>query len=56
MNNGTQTTLTIQRISQGGYLVWPCAGVHDFREPIFACTTIDEALEFMRDMIAEAVK
>lgn len=50
-----QNQLTIQKMAEGGYLIWPFAGLHDYREPIFACTTIDEALAFIRAMMTEAM-
>ena len=51
MDKGSQHLLTIERMPQGGYLIWPFAAPSDFRYPIFACTTINEALVFLRDMI-----
>lgn len=51
MDNGSQSTLTIQRLPQGGYLVQDSYRRDDFSQQHFACTTIDEALKFIRDKI-----
>lgn len=49
MDNGTQSCLTIERISQGGYLVVAWNGEQFPREMLLAATTIDEALRFIRE-------
>lgn len=49
MDNGTQTILMIERISQGGYLVTKWEGGSMPRDLMIATTTIDEALKFIRD-------
>lgn len=54
MDNGSQTTMTIDRMPEGGYLVVSGYGRDDFagpRRPVFACTDIDAALAFIRDKV-----
>lgn len=51
MDNGSQSVLTIQRLPQGGYVVQDGYRPDDFTQQRFACTTIDEALKFIRDKI-----
>ena len=53
MDNGSQFSLTLVRLSNGGYVVQD-SYPGETRFPTlqhFACTTIDEALQFMRDKI-----
>ena len=49
MDNGSQSVLTIERPSQGGYLITRWEGSHSPREILFAASKIDEALNFIRD-------
>lgn len=52
MDKGSQTELTLKRLPSGGYVVRDAYGRDGaFSEERFACTTIDEALKFMRDAI-----
>jgi hypothetical protein len=51
MDNGTQYSLTLVRLPQGGYLVQDPYRRDEFCQQHLACTTIDEALKFMRDKI-----
>jgi len=51
MDKGSQVALTLERTMHGGFLVSvppPYQGVVQY---VFSCTTIDEALKFMRDAI-----
>lgn len=52
MDNGSQSELTIQRLPQGGFIVQAGYRPGDFTQQHFACTTIDEALKFIRDKIS----
>lgn len=54
MDNGSQFALTLVRMSNGGYVVQDSyLGERNFPTlQHFACTTIDEALKFMRDKLA----
>lgn len=52
MDNGSQFALTLMRLSSGGYVVQDIYyGDGRMTGQHFACTTIDEALKFMRDAI-----
>lgn len=52
MDNGSQHSLTLVRLPQGGYLVQDAYQPDRFNGHHFACTTIDEALKFMRDKVS----
>jgi hypothetical protein len=54
MENGSQFSLCLIRLSEGGYVVQDGAGWDSNRMMMqyFASTSIDEALQFMRDKIA----
>jgi hypothetical protein len=54
MDNGSQVEMTIKRMPEGGYLVLSEAGRNgDFRDRfVFASTSIDEALTFLRQKVA----
>ncbi len=55
MDNGSQFSMTLERMPQGGYVVLDGRSDRDsmggFRGPQFASTSIDDALKFMRDKI-----
>lgn len=51
MDKGTQNALTLVRLPSGGYVVQGAFQPDRFNSQHFACTTIDEALKFMRDAI-----
>lgn len=51
MDNGTQFTLTLVRLNQGGYVVQDGFGDGRMMMQHFASASIDEALQFMRDKI-----
>ena len=48
MDNGSQTSLTLQRQPEGGYVVMDsCLTGGTFCQTHYACTTIEEALKFI---------
>ncbi len=51
MDKGTQTELMLRRLPDGGYLVAKIGGQFDVTLYLYAATTIDEALKYMRDLI-----
>lgn len=51
MDNGTQRSLTLRRLPEGGFVVCDEYRPHEFTVEHFASTSIDEALKFMRDKI-----
>lgn len=54
MDNGTQISLTLERMKEGGFLVtdaWRSNNAGMIMTLHFASTTIDEALKFMRDKV-----
>jgi len=51
MDNGSQHSLALYRLPMGGYVVQDTYQPGGFTCQHFACTTIDEALKFMRDAI-----
>lgn len=51
MDNGSQFSLTLVRLPDGGYLVQDPYRRDNLCMQHFACSTIDEALKFMRDKI-----
>lgn len=55
MDNGSQLSMTLMRMPEGGYLVTDAYRLDDdrgrFHSFHFASTTIDEALKFMCDKI-----
>ena len=55
MDNGSQIGLQLTRLAQGGFMVsdsyMPGEDRYIMRQFHFASTTIDEALQFMRDKI-----
>ncbi len=49
MDNGTQNRMTLERMTLGGFVVQADSVVPGtYNAPIFASTTIDEALKFIR--------
>jgi hypothetical protein len=55
MDNGSQDAMTLMRMPSGGFLVMQGRGGRDdygsYSGPVFASTTIDESLKFMRDKV-----
>jgi hypothetical protein len=54
MDKGSLTTMTIERMMYGGFLVFNNRRPDDYgfgSGPVFASTTIDEALGFIRDAV-----
>lgn len=49
MDNGSQSMLTLHRLSQGGYIVTKWEGSSSPTDHLLAATTIDEALKFIRE-------
>jgi hypothetical protein len=49
MDNGSQSALTLVRLPQGGFVVQDAYQPDRFNSQHFCCTTIDEALKFLRD-------
>lgn len=49
--NTEVTQLEIQKLPEGGYMVMPARGYNQqgmFWAPLFACTTIEEALKYIK--------
>lgn len=54
MDNGSQDAMTLMRMPSGGFLVIqgrPRDGFDSYAGPVFASTTIDESLKFIRDKV-----
>ena len=49
MDNGSQNTLTIERLAHGGFVITRWGGGSMPTESLCATTTIDEALRFIRE-------
>lgn len=51
MDNGSQYSMTLQRMEFGGFVVLTGRGREDYGTaagPVYAATSIDDALKFMR--------
>lgn len=52
MDKGSQSGLQIERMQEGGFLVRVLQErMGEFQRPVFASTTIEEALVFIKDMV-----
>jgi len=51
MDKGSYASLTLVRLPSGGFVVQDAYQPDRFNSQYFPCTTIDEALKFMRDAI-----
>lgn len=55
LDKGAKSMLTIERMPEGGFLVYAPRAPGEITERLFASTGIDEALTFIRDQVGGAV-
>lgn len=51
MDNGVKDELTLRRLPHGGFVVCDAYRPNEWTTELLASTSIDEALQFMRDKI-----
>lgn len=56
IENMARTALTIARIPNGGFLIREVVQSDGFPGELFACSTVDEALDFIKKELGAAVE
>lgn len=54
LDKGVKSMLTIERMPEGGFLVYAPRAPGEMTERLFASTGVDEALAFIRDQVSPA--